>query len=62
MHVAYEELRHTMTDLERIEQKLDMVIEYFNIGKKAPRDLQAEIDKKFVELTSRKKKVKKKEE
>jgi hypothetical protein len=48
-----------MTDLERIERKIDMVIEYFNIGKKAPRDLQAEIDRKFIELTSRKKKSKK---
>lgn len=48
-----------MTDLERIEKKIDMVIDYFNIGKKAPRDLQAEIDKKFIELTSRKKKSKK---
>jgi len=48
-----------MTDLERIERKIDMVIEYFNIGKKAPRDLQAEIEKKFIELTFRRKKVKK---
>lgn len=48
-----------MTDIERIEKKLDMVIEYFNIGKKAPRDLQSEIDKKFIQLTSRKKRDKK---
>lgn len=45
--------------LDRLEKKLDMVIEYFNIGAKAPRDLRAEIEKKYIELTSRRKKRKK---
>lgn len=49
----------TAEDLRRIESKLDAIMDYFNIGKKAPRDLQAEIEKKFIELTSRRKKVKK---
>jgi hypothetical protein len=51
----------TPEDLNRIESKLDAIIDYFNIGKKAPRNLQVEIDKKFIELTSPRQKRKRKE-
>jgi hypothetical protein len=49
----------TPEDLQRLERKLDMIIDYFHIGQKPPRNIQAEIDKKFIDLTQRKKRLKK---
>jgi hypothetical protein len=47
-------------DIARLEEKLDMIIDFFHIGQKpSTRNLQAEIDAKFIQLTMKKKGTKK---